>query len=187
MTERYTQALVAFRSEWFRCAVELITKLKEIDNEQYRKEHTENVSHDVTAASEQDERDAANGISPEKRRLFESLDARLLHTDQLTGENRLELPNELSKIALDTLDDATCDALVVVMYAGRSLGRRAFDPDLFKSCDRYDHDRIDAEFAEWWNYLCMDSEFYSREVMAEKWPLDRYLRTGMRMFRIDER
>jgi len=88
---------------------------------------------------------------------------------------------ELNELALYALDQATCDAMLIVMYAGRD------GDESLKRGDKYDADRIDAEFAEWWDYLGMDAETHSREIMSEKWPLDRYLADGMHMFRIDER
>lgn len=186
MRTRYQKALEAFRSDRFKFAVSLMVVLQEHDNEEYRKLHDGNESFnmgDVVASYEPD----ADGISPEKRRLFDSLNARLYHTDQLTGENRRPIPTEpgemeLNEMALYALDDATCDALMIVMYAGRD-GDDAL-PHLY---DRYDQDYIEGEFAEWWDYLHMDEEHYVRKMMAEKWPLDRYLRAGMLMFRIDER
>lgn len=152
MGRAYENAREAFNSPRFKFATRLLISLQKIDNERYR------------------ERRPDEGI--------EILDGNdLLKRGSDIGHNDFEL----NKLALYALDQATCDAMLIVMYAGRD------GDESLKRGDRYDPDRIDAEFAEWWDYLCMDAETRSREIMSEKWPLDRYLTDGMRMFRIDER
>lgn len=151
MTKRFDNALSAFRNYRFKFAVELLTALQKIDNERYRKNRG----------------DAKIEIT-DGNALFEHI------CTKREGY-------ELNELALYALDRATCDAVMVVMYAGRDG-----DANL-RHGDRYDEDHINAKFAEWWEYLCMDSEHYVREILREKWPLDRYLKVGMRMFRIDER
>jgi len=151
MTKRFDNALSAFRNYRFKFAVELLTALQKIDNERYRKNRG----------------DAKIEIT-DGNALFEHI------CTKREGY-------ELNELALYALDRATCDAVMVVMYAGRD------GDESLKRGDKYDADRIDAEFAEWWDYLGMDAETHSREIMSEKWPLDRYLADGMHMFRIDER
>ena len=83
---------------------------------------------------------------------------------------------------LDTLSDAELYATEVVMYAGRDGDEMLPSPR-----GRYDCDRIEQEFREWWYWLHMDDEHFAREVIESKWPLCRYLLAGMYMFRIDQR
>jgi hypothetical protein len=152
MGRAYENAREAFNSPRFKFAVRLLISLQKIDNERYRERHPD-VGIDVFSGND------------------------LLKHGTDTDHDGFEL----NKLALYALDQATCDAMLIVMYAGRD------GDESLKRGGRYDADRIDAEFAEWWDYLGMDAETHSREIMSEKWPLNRYLADGMHIFRIDER
>ena len=148
MTERYRNALNAFKGDRFQSVLRTLVNVREVDIER---------SKDIG----------------------ELVDSSDVVMSLVTGrDTRAE---NITHDALASYDNATLDAVMVVMYAGRDG-----DYDLPKS-GRYDSDRIEEEFAEWWDYLTIDHESHVLAILREKKPLDRYLRAGMRMFRIDER
>ncbi len=77
---------------------------------------------------------------------------------------------------LEAISDPYADALLIIMYTGR---------DEFSDGHPYDEMEVDTQLHEWWEYLRMEHEHFGREVMAEKLPLDEYLRKGAYMFGID--
>lgn len=148
MTDRFQDALIAFKSDRFDSVLRTLINVREVDADRSKDVGKLVDPNDVVASF-------VTGYDP--------------RTKSITYN------------ALASYDDATLDAVMVVMYAGRDG-----DYDLPES-GRYDHDRIEDKFTEWWDYLTMDGENHVLTMLREKKPLDRYLRAGIRMFRIDER
>lgn len=167
MTERFDEALKAFHSKEFRFVLHALVRARQLDSKDYDNDTRKYLKSigDVKRLEEFDEYGmCAFGVD-------EVLDKMRTWDNQHPTVGRVETQ-------LGCMSRAMVDAVMIVMYVGR---------ENLRNKTPYTKRRIDPEFREWWEYLNMDDEHFAANVIAEKSPLDQYLKSGEYMFRIDER
>ena len=166
MTERCKEALKAFHSKEFRFVLHALIRARQLDNKD-DDNNTREYLKSIGDVNRLKQFDGGGGIIYDGAEIFDMAEWDSNHPTVDRVETQL-----------GCMSRAMIDAVMIVMYAGR---------ENLRNKTPYTKKRIDPEFREWWEYLNMDDEHFAANMIAEKRPLDQYLKSGEYMFRIDER